>query len=113
MPGGARHRENFACDSDVEVVAPLLIPAWCMKRTQDTAGPPLIRWEFERNHHHLLCAVHVSPESSVYEVATLPLWDGGPVGVESFATPGAALSRHAAIAARLRDAGWTVSAYTA
>jgi hypothetical protein len=45
-------------------------------------------------------------------VATLPLWDGGPIGVERFETPGAALHRHAAIAADLRDAGWTVSAYT-
>jgi hypothetical protein len=73
----------------------------------------LIRWEFERKDRHLMCVVHASATEESFEVAMLPLWNGGPLAVESFETAGEALHRHAAIAASLRDAGWTVSAYTA
>ncbi len=78
----------------------------------DAPAPALIQWKFERNHQRLLCAVHVTEAPLSYEVATLALWDRGPIGVESFETPGAAMRHHAATAASLREAGWTVTAYT-
>jgi hypothetical protein len=77
------------------------------------AHAPIIHWEFERNDRHLMCALRVTPAPSSYEVATVPLWDGGRTAVETFARPGEAFHRHAAIAADLRSAGWTVAAYTA
>lgn len=78
----------------------------------DTPTPALIQWQFERNDQRLLCAVHVNPAPLSYEVATLALWERGPIGVESFETAGAAIRQHAATAAGLREAGWTVTAYT-
>ena len=72
-----------------------------------------ISWEFERNHRHLMCEVRVEAASSSFEVTTVPLWTGGRTEVETFDSPRAALHRHAAIAADLRSAGWTLASYTA
>ena len=81
-----------------------------MTNHEPSTTTPLVQWEFERDRRHLMCGVHASPEC--YEVAMLPLWNGGPLAVETFDTAGEALQRHATIAASLRNAGWTVSAYT-
>jgi hypothetical protein len=86
-----------------------------MKRRNNihrSPAPAIVRWEFEREHRHLMCAVHVVPAVSCYDVATVPLWDVGRTAVETFNSQSAALQRHAAIAADLRAAGWTVAAYT-
>jgi len=77
-----------------------------------SAAAAIVRWEFEREHLHLMCAVHAAPAASSYDVATVPLWDVGRTAVETFNSQSAALQRHAAIAADLRSAGWTVAAYT-
>jgi hypothetical protein len=85
-----------------------------MKLQTDTQrAAPIVRWEFERDHRHLTCAIHLAPAASSYEVATVPLWNGGRTTVETFDSPSAALHRHAAIAADLRSSGWIVAAYTA
>ena len=72
----------------------------------------LIRWEFARNHHHVMCTIQGRPAESLYELAIVPLWDIGRSAIETFSTATAALKRHAAIAAELRDAGWRVAAYS-
>lgn len=72
----------------------------------------VVQWEFERENFHLVCGVRSAP-ASAYEVATVPLWDGGHTAVETFDNPRAALTRHAAIVSDLREAGWAVAAYTA
>jgi hypothetical protein len=59
-----------------------------------------------------MCAIHAAVTSGD-EGATVPLWDVGRTILETFNSASAALHRHAAIAADLRDAGWTVTAYTA
>ena len=74
---------------------------------------PLVRWQFERGDRHLACMVQSAPAPSSYEVAIVPLWDVGRSAVETFDSPAAALHRHAVIAADLREAGWTLAAYTA
>jgi len=81
-----------------------------ISRIDDAAA--LIQWQFERDRRHLTCAVSVTGPTPSYEVATLPLWNGGRVAVERFDTPCDALHRHAAIVADLRSAGWTLSAYS-
>ncbi|HEY3043372.1 MAG TPA: hypothetical protein VGJ39_05080 [Vicinamibacterales bacterium] len=73
----------------------------------------LVRWQFERGDRHLACMVQAAPVTSSYEVAIVPLWDVAGSAVETFDSPAAALHRHAAIAAGLREAGWTLAAYTA
>lgn len=77
------------------------------------ADAPLVQWEFARDHQHLICAIRATPVASSFEVATVPFWDVARTAVETFTTASAALHRHAAIAADLREAGWTIAAYTA
>jgi hypothetical protein len=72
----------------------------------------IVRWQFARGGRRLTCLVNAAPVSSSYEVATVPMWDVGHAAVETFDSPAAALHRHAAIASDLRDAGWTLAAYT-
>jgi hypothetical protein len=76
-------------------------------------GAPVVRWDFARNHQHVVCTILAKPAESFYEVAMVPLWDIGCAAIETFTTATAALRRHAAIAAELRDAGWTIAAYSA
>ena len=83
-----------------------------MSRSNRQTPPPLVRWEFERDQRHLTCSVSVAADTPNYEVAMLPLWSNGVSAVERFDTPSDALQRHAAIVADLRNAGWTISAYT-
>jgi hypothetical protein len=72
----------------------------------------LIRWDFARDHRHVMCTIQGTPSDSLYELAIVPLWDIGRSAIETFTTATAALRRHAAIAAELRDAGWRVAAYS-
>jgi hypothetical protein len=90
----------------------MLMSLLSMKRRYEPERPdPIIRWQFERGDHHLTCMVNAAP--SAYEVATVPLWDVRHAAVEAFDSPTEALHRHAAIAADLREDGWTLAAYTA
>jgi len=73
---------------------------------------PIVQWQFERGAHHLTCLVQEAPNPSAYEVAIVPLWEVGWSAVETFDSPAAALHRHAAIAADLREAGWALAAYS-
>ena len=54
-----------------------------MVNRDQSATTPLIQWEFQRDDRHLMCGVHVSQTEPSYEVAMLPLWNGGPVAVWS------------------------------
>jgi hypothetical protein len=76
-------------------------------------GAPVVRWDFARNHQHVVCSILARPAESFYEVAIVPVWDIGCAVIETFTSATAALRRHAAIAAQLRDDGWTVAAYSA
>ena len=71
----------------------------------------MIRWQFARDRQHVMCAIRTVADRS-YEVAIVPLWDISRTVIETFATATEALRRHAAIAADLRDAGWTIASYT-
>jgi hypothetical protein len=81
-------------------------------RHQTQEGAHLVRWQFARNNRHLMCAIRATAAPSSYEVAIVPMWDVGQAAIETFTTAGAALCRHAAIAADLRDADWTIASYT-
>jgi len=77
----------------------------------DASDVSLLRWEFSRTHQQVMCAIRAASANS-WEVVTIPLWDVGRAAIESFSTVREALRRHAAIATDLRDAGWTLRAYT-
>ena len=82
------------------------------RKRRNPKGTSLIRWDFARNHQHVMCTIHGRPAESLYELAIVPLWDIGRSAIETFSTATAALRRHAAIAAELRNAGWRVAAYS-
>ena len=73
----------------------------------------LVRWELERANQHIVCAIEAVPSESAFDIAMVPLWNERLTARESFATPAGAFQRYAAIVAGLRDAGWSVCAYTA
>jgi hypothetical protein len=50
---------------------------------------------------------------SSYDVCIVPHWDVSAAAVETLATPGRALQRHAEIAKQLRECGWHVVHRTA
>ena len=81
-----------------------------MSRTRPTTPTFLVRWELSQADKHVVCGIQRT--SSKYEVSTVPLWAIGRSAVETFSCATAALRRHAEIAASLREAGWTVAAYT-
>ena len=83
-----------------------------MKTRHDNQNEALIRWQFARGRKHVMCAIRATAPAS-YEVATVPLWDVGQTAIETFNTASDALRHHAAIAASLREAGWTIASYTA
>lgn len=77
----------------------------------ETSSTALLQWQFQRGRQSLTCAVSADAPNS-YTVMTLPHGDIDHGAVETFAEPRAALQRHAFIATRLRDTGWSVTSYT-
>jgi hypothetical protein len=68
----------------------------------------MLRWVFHRGPDTLTCAVEAAGDRKSYDLCVLPHWNLSLATVEHFAAPVTALERHAAIAAALRQAGWTV-----
>ena len=61
-----------------------------MKRRSELShshAAPLVRWEFEREHRHLMCAINATPAGSSFEVVTVPLRDVGRTAVETLDSP--------------------------
>jgi hypothetical protein len=65
----------------------------------------LVRWVFHRGNAAVTCAVEAAGRAS-YDVCVLPHWNLSEATVEHYDAPASALCRHAAIASRLRQAGW-------
>ncbi len=81
--------------------------------TNPQTGPAgeMLRWQFRMRNRTLTCGITKSGARD-FSVITLPHWDVRGGIVETFQSQAMALQRHAAIAARLRSAGWSVAAYT-
>ena len=72
-----------------------------------TAVRPLLLWVFRRDGDAITCGVVAA--SGGYEVRVVPQWDSSLAVVQRFDRPADALRRHAQIARRLREIGWTVA----
>jgi len=70
----------------------------------------VVRWTFQRGSEMLTCVVHGLPRT--FRVSLIPHGPGQISSVQSCPSLFAALSRHADIAAALRDQGWDVVSYT-
>jgi len=82
-----------------------------MKRTQPTSHR-IVRWIFQRGNELLTCRVDQESDRSSYTLSLVPNRNVDAAVVEMFESGIVALQRHAGIAARLRELGWTLIAYT-
>ena len=75
-----------------------------------TAAHRIVHWTFELGANRLTCAVDaIGP---LYRLSISPNGHDETAIAETFRSGAAALQRHAGLAARLREHGWTVIAYT-
>jgi hypothetical protein len=74
------------------------------------AAIPVVHWTFQFGADRLTCSVEGARSS--YRVLLVPNGHADSALVETFDSSAAALQRHAALAARLRDRGWALVSYT-
>ena len=70
----------------------------------------IVRWMFQKGSRFVTCAV--DQERGQFALSVMSNVPSDAAIVERFDSGVAALQRHARIAAHLREAGWTVVAYT-
>jgi hypothetical protein len=68
---------------------------------------PMLRWIFRRHTEMLTCEVDATAGDR-WDVCVVPHWNVAGAVIERFDAPISALERHAEIARRLREAGWSV-----
>jgi hypothetical protein len=74
----------------------------------------LVQWIFRRGSENVTCQVDVCRNgSTTYQLAVVPHRDVEAATIETIKSPLIALQRHAEIANRLREDGWSVARRTA
>jgi hypothetical protein len=76
-----------------------------LKRRAEPTG--ILRWIFRRGTNALTCEIRVNGTHS-HDVCVVPHWDLSSAVIERYDRPARALWRHAEIARRFREAGWTL-----
>jgi hypothetical protein len=82
-----------------------------IKRPRPTSHR-IIRWIFQQGNELLACGIDRGSDRWSYTLSVVPNGDVDAAIVETFESEVAALQRHAGIATRLRELGWTLVAYT-
>jgi len=80
-------------------------------RTWRNESECVVRWTFNRGNDLLTCQIHRQANGG-FRLSIVPYSPKGMSAVQNFGSIFSALQRHAAIAAELRQAGWTVVAYS-
>ena len=80
-------------------------------RLRSNESQCVVRWTFLRGNDLLTCQIHRQAGRG-FRLSIVPYSPKGMSGVQNFGSIFSALQRHAAIAAELRQAGWTVVAYS-
>lgn len=83
-----------------------------MKRRSRHNAVRLLRWVFRRGNRFLTCQLERIADTSAYRVAIVPHWDCARALVRSYDAGVTAFRDHAELAAELREAGWTLTAYS-
>jgi hypothetical protein len=66
----------------------------------------MLRWVFHRGTDTLTCEIDAAGRHH-FDVCVIPHWDVAASSIEQFDDAVSAFERHAAIARRLREGGWT------
>ena len=74
------------------------------------ASPLIVQWTFRFGNDRLTCGVE--SDGRTYRLSVVPNGRDEAAMIETFASSADALRRHAELALRLREHGWTVLAYT-
>jgi len=72
----------------------------------------LLRWLFERGNRQLTCQLDRDGNQAAYILSLVPHWDVTQAASETFDAGVSAFRRHAALAEKLRNQGWTLASYT-
>jgi len=72
----------------------------------------MLRWIFQKGTQLVTCQLDREARATGYTLALIPHRDLDATIIERFGSGMRALHRHASIAARLRQLGWTVIVYT-
>src|SRR5687768_3901655 len=80
-------------------------------RTRRDETQCVVRWTFLRGNELLTCQIHRQPGRR-FRLSLVPFTAKGSSAVETFGSIFGALQRHADLAVALRQAGWTVVAYS-
>jgi len=83
-----------------------------MRRASPRASHGMLHWIFQKGNERVTCRVDHDDAAPRCTVALIPHTDLEATIVERFESGMRALQRHASIAARLRQLGWTLIAYT-
>lgn len=77
-----------------------------MRQLTSPACTPTLRWVFQKGPERLTCEVDATPAG--WDVCVIPHEDPAAGAIEWFDASMSAFRRHAEIASRLRDRGWSV-----
>lgn len=77
-----------------------------------TKARDMVRWQFHLRNRYVTCGV-AKTGANGFSVVTVPHNNVRKGTVEIYRDLVTALQRHAAIAAQLRDRGWSIASYTA
>jgi hypothetical protein len=72
---------------------------------------PMLRWIFRRGTEVLTCQLEGDTTTANYELWVVPHSNVASAVVETYDAAAHALRRHAEVAARLRESGWSVTSY--
>jgi hypothetical protein len=81
-----------------------------MRNVTAITSPRIVHWTLGFGNDRVTCGVE--SDGRTYWLSLVPNGRDEAALVETFASSAAALRRHAELAARLREHGWTVLAYT-
>ena len=81
-----------------------------MENVTTVVSPRIVHWTFGFGNDRLTCGVESDGRSC--RLSLVPNGRDEAAVVETFVSSATALRRHAELAARLREHGWTVLAYT-
>lgn len=85
--------------------------AGMLKQARRPSSSTLLRWEFVRGHHRLVCQMAREADCH-FSVAVLPFGHLGKAAATLFQNATTALRYHATLASSLRDTGWKLVGYT-
>jgi hypothetical protein len=97
------------CDGISIALWPRMTPT---RHNVRTTSSPMIRWILRRDSRAITCELDRRSDRS-YEVCVMPHWDPSAAMIERFDAATPALLRHADVARRLREHGWTVTDHMA